>query len=312
MNFQQLEYIVAVDEERHFVKAAERCFVTQATLSMMIKKLEEELNCIIFDRSKQPVVPTEVGEKMITQARIVLLESKKLTEIVKESHNNISGEIKIGIIPTVAPYLLPLFLQDFLGKYPNVKAIIREITTAEIIEQLQKGTVDLGILATPLKVEGLMEHVLYHEKFKLFTSKTETKLTHQYILPEEIDASRLLLLEEGHCMRSQMLNICELQKRQLSGHNLDYEAGSIESLVNLVEAYNGITIVPELCMLHFSEERLKQVKSFAAPEPVRQISMVSYRHFAKKRIMEALISEISMKIKTLLSAEGSMLNVIDI
>lgn len=312
MNFQQLEYIVAVDEERHFVKASERCFVTQATLSMMIKKLEEELGCIVFDRSKQPVIPTEVGAKVIAQARIVLLESKKLGEIVKESDANITGGVKIGIIPTVAPYLLPLFLQDFLEKYPSVKVVIREMTTTEIVEQLQKGTIDLGILATPLKIEGLMEHVLYHEKFKVFTSKTETKLVNQYILPEEIDASRLLLLEEGHCMRSQMLNICELQKRQLSGHNLDYEAGSIESLVNLVEAYNGITIVPELCLLHFNEERLKQVKSFVSPEPVREISMVSYRHFAKKRIREALVSEISQKIKTLLGSDGSILNVISI
>lgn len=312
MNFQQLEYIVAVDEERHFVKAAERCFVTQATLSMMIKKLEEELGCIVFDRSKQPVVPTEVGEKVIAQARIVLLESKKLAEIVKESDTNITGEVKIGIIPTVAPYLLPLFLQDFLEKYPSVKVVIREMTTSEIVEQLQKGTIDLGILATPLKIEGLSEHVLYHEKFKVFTSKTETELVNQYILPEEIDASRLLLLEEGHCMRSQMLNICELQKRQLSGHNLDYEAGSIESLVNLVEAYNGITIVPELCLLHFNEERLMQIKSFVSPEPVREISMVSYRHFAKKRIREALVFEISQKLKTLLSTDGSILNVIGI
>lgn len=312
MNFQQLEYIVAVDEERHFVKASERCFVTQATLSMMIKKLEEELGCIVFDRSKQPVIPTEVGAKVIAQARIVLLESKKLGEIVKESDANITGGVKIGIIPTVAPYLLPLFLQDFLEKYPSVKVVIREMTTTEIVEQLQKGTIDLGILATPLKIEGLMEHVLYHEKFKVFTSKTETKLVNQYILPEEIDASRLLLLEEGHCMRSQMLNICELQKRQLSGHNLDYEAGSIESLVNLVEAYNGITIVPELCLLHFNEERLKQVKSFVSPEPVREISIVSYRHFAKKRIREALVSEISQKIKTLLGSDGSILNVISI
>jgi LysR family transcriptional regulator, hydrogen peroxide-inducible genes activator len=312
MNFQQLEYIVAVDEERHFVKASERCFVTQATLSMMIKKLEEELGCIVFDRSKQPVIPTEVGAKVIAQARIVLLESKKLGEIVKESDANITGGVKIGIIPTVAPYLLPLFLQDFLEKYPSVKVVIREMTTTEIVEQLQKGTIDLGILATPLKIDGLMEHVLYHEKFKVFTSKTETKLVNQYILPEEIDASRLLLLEEGHCMRSQMLNICELQKRQLSGHNLDYEAGSIESLVNLVEAYNGITIVPELCLLHFNEERLKQVKSFVSPEPVREISMVSYRHFAKKRIREALVSEISQKIKTLLGSDGSILNVISI
>lgn len=296
MNIQQLEYIIAVDDERHFVRAADKCFVTQATLSMMIKKLEEELDCSIFDRSKQPVVPTEIGEKIVAQARVVVQESKKITHIARENKNLIEGEIKIGVIPTIAPYLLPVFLGTFLSKYPKLKVVIREITTTEIVDQLQKGSIDFGILATPLHVEGIKEDVLYYEKFKIFTSSQETELTKAYIMPEEIDIKRLLLLEEGHCMRTQMLNICEIQKNKLNYSNLDYEAGSIESLVNLVETYNGITIIPELYMAHMPSHKTKQIKSFVAPEPVREVSLVTYRYFAKEKTKKALIDEIKANI----------------
>jgi LysR family transcriptional regulator, hydrogen peroxide-inducible genes activator len=311
MNLQQLEYIIAVDNERHFVNAAEKCFVTQATLSMMIKKLEEELDVQLFDRSKQPVVPTEVGSKIIAQARVIVQESKKLNEIVKLEKNIVSGEIKIGIIPTVAPYLLPLFLNDFLLKYPLVKLTIRELTTNEIVLQLQKGLIDLGILATPLQIDGIKELVLYNEKFKVFTSKNEIELTKQYVIPEDIDPNRLLLLGEGHCMRAQMLNICELQKRKIVNLNLDYEAGSIESLTNLVEAYNGITIVPELFVKTISIDKLLQVKSFATPEPVREISIVTYRHFVKEAILKVLYEEIKHAVNLVLekSEEVKKINI---
>jgi LysR family transcriptional regulator, hydrogen peroxide-inducible genes activator len=292
MNLQQLEYIVAVADERHFVRAAEKCFITQATLSMMIKKLEEELDCIIFDRSKQPVVPTEIGETLISQARVVVQESKKLVQLSKENKTLIAGEIKLGIIPTIAPYLLPLFLNSFLQKYPTLKVSIKEITTSQIIEQLQKGTIDFGILATPLNIDGVREDVLYYEKFKLFTSNQETELTNEYVLPEEIDVNRLLLLEEGHCMRTQMLTICELQKHKMAYSHLDYQAGSIESLVNLVETYKGITIIPELYIGQMPESKKIQIKNFVSPEPVREVSLVTYRYFAKERTKTALITEI--------------------
>lgn len=311
MNLQQLEYIIAVDEDRHFVRAAEKCFVTQATLSMMVKKLEEELGCMVFDRSKQPVVPTEIGHRLIAQARVIICEQRKMFDMVTDSQAAIAGEVKVGIIPTIAPYLLPLFLPSFLNKFPQVHITIREITTQQIVDQLQKGTIDMGILATPLSVEGLKEEVLYYEKFKVFTAPQQSDSLKNYILPEEIDTHKLLLLEEGHCMRTQMLNICELQKNRSLDTSLDYEAGSIESLINLAEAYEGITIIPELCLQQLSATKRSQVKSFVVPEPVREVSLVTYRHFAKKRIHEALSGEIKAGVETVLEPQAPQ-NVIGI
>lgn len=234
-----------------------------------------------------------------------------MLDIVLERQASIVGDIKVGIIPTIAPYLLPLFLPRFLSKYPQVRITIREITTQQIIEQLEKGTIDLGILATPLAVEGLKEEVLYYEKFKVFTSPKQKDLFKNYILPEEIDAQKLLLLEEGHCMRAQMLNICELQKNRSLDSSLDYEAGSIESLMNLAEAYDGITIIPELCLQQLNPVKRPQVKNFIAPEPVREVSLVTYRHFAKKRIHEVLAAEIKGGVEALLEPQAPQ-NVIGI
>ncbi len=307
MNIQQMEYILAVDAEKHFVKAAEKCFVTQATLSMMIKKLEEELGVIIFDRSKQPVMATEIGELLINQARVVVQESKKMAQIVKEAQTIIVGEIKIGIIPTVAPYLLPLFLSNFLEKYPQVKITIREINTNSCIEQLKKGVIDLAILATPLYEDGIKEEHLYYEKFKVFSHRNEAQTIKKMIVPEEIDLKKLLLLEEGHCLRGQVINICSMQKNSTLIQHLDYKAGSIESLINLVESYQGVTIVPELCMHFFSDEQKLQVSSFISPEPVREIGMISYRYFAKDKTKKALMEEIKWGVAKLLEPKSEQM-----
>ncbi|MES2778498.1 MAG: LysR substrate-binding domain-containing protein [Bacteroidota bacterium] len=300
MNFQQLEYIIAIDTHRHFAKAAEACFVTQATLSMMVKKLEEELDVIIFDRSRQPVVPTEQGKEIITQARMVLREASVLRQIAIDGREQVRGELRLGIIPTLAPYLLPLFLHSFLQQYPGVHISIQELTTDEIIQGLNTDKLDVGIVATPLHSEGIKEDVLFHETLKVFVSKNEKSLNKKYILPEQLDVKRLWLLEEGHCLRSQMLNMCELKKDETYESNLKYEAGSIESLLKIVEVNNGITIVPELATLDFNETRKQQLRSFRSPVPVREISLVTYRHFAKKKLLEVLKKEIVTAVKPLL------------
>lgn len=214
MNLQQLEYIIAVNKLKNFVKASEACFVTQATLSMMIKKLEEELDVKIFDRSKQPVKTTEVGEKLIIQARRIVEESKKMKEIILDEKGIISGELKIGIIPTLAPYLLPLFLKQFMQSYPLVKLNINEYTTDVIMHKLKTGDIDAGILATPLHDSAISEHVLFYEKYFLYVNQKEKGFNKQYVLPKEIDVNRLWLLEEGHCMRSQILNFCTLKSKK--------------------------------------------------------------------------------------------------
>lgn len=214
MNLQQLEYIIAIDKYRHFVKAAEACFVTQATLSMMIKKLEEELEVKIFDRSKQPVVPTDIGEKIILQAKITLQHAQKIKELINEEQDKISGELRIGIIPTLAPYLLPLFLPSYLKNYPLVKIQISELTTEEIVQRLERNEIDAGILATPLENKILIEKPLFYEQFVVYASKEEQFRNKKYLLAEDIDVNRLWLLEEGHCLRSQVINLCELKSKE--------------------------------------------------------------------------------------------------
>ncbi len=311
MVLQQLEYIVAVDTHRHFLRAAESCYVTQATLSMMIKKLEEELDTIIFDRSKQPVVPTDVGVKIIAQARRILGETAKMKELVSQERGELSGELRLGIIPTIAPYLLPLIVKEFTKAYPKISLYINEFTTDNIIEKLKTGQIDVGILATPLKEKTIKEQPLYYEKFFLYVNTDEKGYDKQFVLPKNIDIDRLWLLEEGHCMRSQILNLCELKKQSTMHDRLHYEAGSIETLMNLVDKDYGITIIPELKMLTMSEAQKKQLRYFKPPTPVREISIVTHYEYVKERMVRALHQVITDAIPADMLS-GKKVNVVDI
>ena len=301
MNLQQLEYIVAVDTVRHFEKAADKCFVTQATLSMMIKKLEQELDIIIFDRSKQPVVPTETGKQIIEQARVILKETQQLKLISKETKSCTEGELRIGVIPTIAPYLLPLFLTQFLKKYPAVKLKIVEQTTEHLLKLISSDKLDVAIMATPLSEKGFAETHLFYEEFKVYVSEENKSLKKKYILPEDIDINKLWLLEEGHCLRSQVLNLCEIQKQQAIIHHLDYETGSIESLLKITEMNGGITIVPQLATIHFDKKGKEKLRHFKPPVPVREISLVTYRHFVKKGLLELLKKDIALSVRPYLT-----------
>lgn len=292
MNLQQLEYIVAVDVHRHFVTAAEKCFVTQATLSMMIKKLEEELEVKIFDRSKQPVVPTETGKLIIAQAKQVLQDTARLKEIVNEERGLVRGELKIGIIPTLAPYIIPLFINNFMKKYPDVKLQISELTTEAITEKLEQYSLDVGLLATPLSNPALIEQPLFYEQFVVYASAQEKLLKKKYLLANDIDINRLWLLEEGHCLRSQVMNLCELKHREKELHQLDFESGSIETLKKIVDLNQGITILPELALNDLGRAQHNRVRHFKSPAPVREISIVTFRHFVKEKLVEALKQEI--------------------
>lgn len=292
MNLQQMEYIVAVDTHRHFVTAAEKCFVTQATLSMMIKKMEEELGVKIFDRSKQPVEPTDIGKKLIIQARIILQESKRMGEIVKQELSEFKGELKIGIIPTLAPYLIPLFISSFLKKYPLIQLKIYELITPDIIKKLEHQELDLGLLALPLNNPSLKEERLFHEDFVLYTSLNERIIKSKYIVPKDIDVSKLWLLTEGHCLRSQVINLCGLRNREKQLHQLDFETGSIETLKKLVDMNNGITILPQLALKDMNSAQLKRIKYFQKPSPGREIGIATYRFFLKENLINVLKKEI--------------------
>lgn len=292
MTFQQLQYITAIDTHRHFARAAEACFVTQPTLSSMVKKLEEELGVVLFDRSKSPVVPTSQGALLVEQARAVLKEVAHLKEMADATRLEHAGELRIGMIPTLAPYLLPLFLGDLLGKHPGLKVSVEELTTEVIIGQLTHGQLDVGLLATPLGVPGLKEEPLFTERFMLYVSPEEHIGKKHYVLPSEIHLDRLWLLEEGHCLRSQVMDLCELREQGGGAGRFAYVSGSIEALMRMVDAQGGLTVVPELATLGMSKEQLERLREFKAPVPVREISLVTYRHSMKEKLQHLLKEQV--------------------
>ncbi len=302
MNIQQLQYVVAIDEQRHFQKAAAACFVTPATLSIMLKKLEEELDTTIFDRSKHPIVPTEMGKIVIENARTILSAVDKMQYEVKyaTTDDEIQGELRIGIIPTLAPYLLHLFIPSMTAKYPKLKLQLKELRTQQITDYLRKDKIDVGLIALQQETNEFKTHPLFRERLLVFAPEPQTKLKSNYILSDDIDLSKLWLLEEEHCLRSQVMNLCSLKKTNSDSEHLTFDAGSIETLVNLVEMTNGITIIPELAVLAFTPERKAGVKYFAEPEPAREIGMITYRHFVKEKLLNTLEKEILSAITPIL------------
>lgn len=291
MTLVQLEYIIAVDTYRSFVSAAEKCFVTQPTLSMQIQKLEEFLSVKIFDRSKQPVTPTEIGAQIIEQARIVLQENSKIKELISSQEQGISGELRIGIIPTIAPYLLPEVISSMLKKYPELKLFIWEYTTEDIIQNLKTGVIDCGILATPLVDAQITEQPLYYETFVGYVSKNSRLHKKKALDAQDFEEENIWLLNEGHCMRSQVLNICRNTKNNKL-QTLTYNTGSVETLIRMVDVNDGTTLLPELSLRDLSNKQLNKVRYFKSPEPVREISLVTHKNFIKKKMLNALRDEV--------------------
>lgn len=292
MTFTQLEYVLAVFRHRHFAAAAADCFVTQPTLSMQIHKLEVDLGIKIFDRSKQPVIPTELGMEFINHALRIMEERDGLIEMVNHRKGIVAGELKIGIIPTLAPYLLPLFVKEFTNKYPEVRLVVNEMMTDIIVQRLREGKIDAGILVTPLMEQGIREDLLFYEELVVYVSKNNQAYEKQYVLAKDIDPNKLWLLEEGHCFRSQIMNLCELQKASKLGHHFEYEAGSIETLRRMVEINDGITILPELSTIELPARQQQMIRQFRKPVPMRQVSLVVHRDFIKKKLLDILKREI--------------------
>jgi LysR family hydrogen peroxide-inducible transcriptional activator len=292
MTITQLEYVVAVDTYRSFVAAADKCFVTQPTLSMQIQKLEDTLGVKLFDRSKQPVTPTEIGIDIINQARILLAEGEKIKEIISDRQKELSGELKVGIIPTVAPYILPKILHGFIAKYPQVKLIVSEQTTEQIIQQLKQGTMDCGILSTPLHESNLIEIPVFYENFVAYASKHSKLYKKKHIDPDDIDMEEIWVLNEGHCMREQVLNICQRRRSTQGFQHFEYNSGSVETLKRMVDQNNGATILPELALTDLTDKQMDRVRYFKSPEPAREVSIVIQRNYLKRRMIEALKNEI--------------------
>lgn len=292
MNIQQLEYIVKLYQYGNFAKAAEHCFVTQPTLSMMIKKLEEELEVIIFDRNKNPLEPTEAGMKIIQKAQQILNEIEELKNLPAAGKNSTKGKIKIGIIPTIAPYLLPLIVDSFSKKYPDIVLEIQEITTDEIIDYIRKSIIDIGILATPLNKEDILEKKLFIEKFYVYTSDKNV-LKKKHIHQKDLKKEKLWLLREGHCLRNQVLEICQPQ----SFSSIQFIAGNLDTIIKLIDFHGGTTIIPELMLKYLSKQQLKKVISFEKPVPAREISIVQSKLFIKEHLINILYDHIIQIMK---------------
>jgi LysR family hydrogen peroxide-inducible transcriptional activator len=283
MTLQQLHYLVALDDHRHFVKAAEACFVTQPTLTMQLRKLEEDLDVELFDRRSQPVRPTEVGARVIAQARVLLREADQLQALVKELHTGISGTFRVGIIPTLAPYLLPLFLPRFATEHPDIRLVIDERKTSRILKSLRRGELDLGILVTPVDAGEFEEVALFQEPFLAYLPEGHALWRRKKLDLIDLQEQSMWVLGEGHCFREQALSLCD--RPSSAGHdNVLYESGSIETLKQLVRNGSGMTLVPELSV----EPGDPHVRRFVAPEPVRQVSLVVRRPFVRRKLLEEL------------------------
>jgi LysR family hydrogen peroxide-inducible transcriptional activator len=295
MTITQLEYVVAVDNYRHFAKAAEACFVTQPTLSMQIHKLEDELDLLIFDRSKQPVTPTEVGKKLIEQARIVITQSKLIKQISQHEKGLFEGDFRIGIIPTISPYLLHRFLNRFQKAMPNINLIVEELQTDQIISLLKKDVLDAAILATPLDENGIIEKPVYYEPFMAYVPKNHRLSNEEFILNSELKIADMLLLNEGHCFRNSVLNLCD-KDAEPSQKKFKVESGNFETLVKLADHGYGMTLLPYLAGLDINPELSKNIKPIAEPRPTREVSVVYRRTQLKIGLVEALAEAIKTSV----------------
>lgn len=270
----QLEYIVAIDEYRHFATAAEKCFVTQPTLSMQIKKLEDELGVIIFDRSRQPVVPTDLGAKLIEQARMTLSATQRIKEIIQEEQQEVEGTLKIGIIPTLAPYLLPVFIGPYIRKYPAVKVEVEELVSEEIIRRLKRDILDVGLFVTPYHDEKIVERPVFYEEMLVYAHPDCELLKKKEVGHEDIVTSDIWMLGNGHCFRNQVVNLCEMSASQHKNLPFEFESNSLETLMRIVDVEGGFTLIPELALQYMSPEKKKQVRSIANTKPLREVSVI--------------------------------------
>ncbi len=289
----QLSYIVAVDRYQNFALAARKCFVSQPTLSVQIQKVEDELDAILFDRKRQPIVSTEIGKAVIQQAKIVMNDMGRLGEIVMNKKGLVEGEFRLGVIPTVAGCLIPLFLRNFSEKYPKVELIVSELQTDTLIQELTDDRIDAGIAATPIGNSEIQEQRLYMEAFLLYVSPKHPLSQFKDVSQSDLKCHDVWLMSEGHCFRNQVTQLCAIKKNQKFGRAVNFESGNFQTLMSLVDQNYGVTLLPSLVARCLNRTKQKtMVKRFSNPEPVREISFLSRRSIVKKAIADALISEI--------------------
>ena len=304
MTLQQLEYILAVNQFRHFAKAAEYCRVTQPTLSAMIQKLEEELDTRIFDRSQQPVCPTPVGIHIIEQAQNILVQANRIKNIIEEEKHSLTGTFKLGILPTVAPYLLPRFFPQLMKKYPDLDIRVVEMKTNDIKKALQTGEIDAGIVASLAGMEELQQTPLFYEQFFAYVSREDALFNNEVIRTSDLNGEQLWLLDEGHCFRDQLVRFCQMKSARAC--QLAYHLGSMETFMRMVESGKGVTFIPELAVLQLGDAQKELVRSFAIPCPTRQVVLLTNKNFIRHTLLEVLVKEIKLSVpKEMLSLKAT-------
>ena len=304
MTITQLEYAVAVATYHSFVAAAEKCFVTQPTLSMQIQKLEEELGIKLFDRNNRPNTVTAIGTPIIDQAKVILAECEKVFELVKSNQGIVAGVFKLAVIPSVAPYLMPGLLERYSKEYPDVRLLVKEMETAQILSALKNNEIDAAIVSTPLENSGVQEYPLFYEPFVGYFSEGEKALKKKLIVAEDIEMDRLLLLNEGHCMRNQVLDLCSDHIHELQANkSFQYDSSNVDTLRKMVDRNKGMTVLPELAVNDFNEDQQDRVRYFEDPEPVREISLVTNNQFVKITLLQSLIDEILLLVPEKMRAQ---------
>lgn len=306
MTLVQLEYLLAIYRQKSFSKAAEKCFVTQPTLSMQIQNLESELEMVLFDRSKKPIQPTDTGLKIIEQAEKIVMEVERMKDIQLSLKGDVSGELRLGIIPTVSPYLLPLFVTGFTASYPKIHLRMDEMITSDIIEAVKNDNLDIGIVATPLNEKGIFEIPVYNETMLVYASPKCSIFKKTLVEPDDLDLDEIWLLNEGHCFRSQILQLCQTYKKKVEDHTFTFESGSIDTLIRLVDVQGGFTLIPELILPYLKEKQLKNIRRFREPVPAREISIITRRLSLKEKQIEVLKSEILKGVEGHLSNQNKM------
>ncbi len=296
MTITQLKYTLAVAEYKNFTIAAEHCFVTQPTLSMQIQKLEDELDAKIFNRSKKPIELTEVGKRIVEQAKVIVDESNRIIDIVHQQKGYIGGEFKLGIIPTIMPTLLPMFLKTFSRNYPKVKLIIEELTTEEIVRKLTDGHIDAALAATPLENEAIKERVLYYEPFVGLIPNEHRLYNNKKLKVDDLEVDDILLLEDGHCFKDSVINLCRTNKRN-SKNRFQLESGSFDTLIKLSKDGLGMTLLPYLNTLDLNDKDREHLREFETPPPAREVSLIYHKSQLKMQLIEALKTTIDSVIR---------------
>lgn len=302
MNIQQLEYIIALDRYKNFTKASQSCFITQATMSTMIRRLEEELDVVIFDRKANPILTTDRGREIVAEAQKALVHIKRMSQVAKE--DVYEGPVKIGIIPTIANSLLPKVLKEWMEEFPDLEFIISETTTDQVLVQLKEGQLDFGIISTPIEANGFDTEVLYYEPLKVYGRINTNK---KYLVTSDLTKETHWLLEDGHCIRDQIMSYCSLQNNENQMNNLRFQSHSFETLLNMVDSFGGLTILPELYVQTLSLEHQNRVMEFEKPVPVREVSLITYRTEVKSKLGKALAEKIRSTVEVKVELEDALI-----